>query len=358
MTRTLLIVLTLFLATAAQAQEWRYFAGGTATRWTARGDHGHTEDCRTRECDRSDWERGNLDSSIGYRFGADRRVLGNERNRAIAGADLAVVTTEYNLSQRDFWVIIPTVTGGYETRRENFALGVLGGFGAAFTDDGRSHTSRSAEARLDLLANDDAGLRLGFRRTYVGTARLREIAVLINVSGLGEHETSPWHYEFSFGASEPGGGPGRNLSLGHAPVQKNALYRLRDGRGDAIGLTWTGSAHESRLRSEFYGVSGNIRGKTIPSIGVTWDRRVRVTDRLTVRVGGGAELADWSDDHGLLVHRASVLEQGLDAAAVAAAAGSLRTSKGVRIVLSFDQLYWLGSGLGERRIVAGAGVRL
>lgn len=347
-------ILLAFLALDLEAQQWRYYAGGTATRWTARGEHGHTEACETKECDRSDWDRGNLDSAIGYRFGAARRVGTIAGLATTAGVDLAVVSTEYNLSQQDLWVVVPSASLGIERRAGLFSFGATAGLGGALTDDGRSRTTRSAEGYVDFNAHEHAAMRLGFRRAYVADARLREIAVLMQASGVGEARTGPWSFEYLFGASEPGA-IGKDLALTRAPIQKNALYRDRAGRKDRIGLTWVAASHESRHRSVFKGVPGNERGKMIPSIGLTWDRRSEM-GRVTLRAGGGLEVADWSDEHELLVDGGSVVEQGFDGAVIGTLSGAITVLPGVNLLVGIDHLRWASSGLGERRLFFGAGV--
>ncbi|HVR43599.1 MAG TPA: hypothetical protein VMS56_09145 [Thermoanaerobaculia bacterium] len=354
---TLLIVL--IPGGVATAQEWRFFHGGTGTRWrAAHGIHGHTEDCRTAACDDSDWERGNLDSSIGYRVGAERQWLGTDRLHAITGVDLSVVATEFNLSQRDLWVFIPSFVAGVETRYGRGALGVLTGVGSAWTDDGRTRPARSAEIRVDLLTNDEGGIRLNVRQSRIGPVRLRERGVLVHVRGAGQAGASRWDCELFAGASRPGRGPGRSLDLGNAPLHKYGLHRIRGGGAQRIGLTFTASAHESRRRTDFLGTGGNLRGKTIPSVGITWDRRFDLGPLVILRAGGGVEVADWSDPHELLVDGAASLEAGIAAAAVATVSASVPITPAVRLIVGVDQLHWLGTGLAERRVILGAGLSL
>jgi hypothetical protein len=354
------MVLFVFVCLSAQAraEPWKAYFGGTGTRWTvSHGINGHTEDCRTRACDQDDWQRGNLDSSIGYRVGADRSWAGTERIRLIAGADLAAVTTEYNLSQRDILVVIPSLTAGLETRNARFSMGALAGIGGAFTDDGRSQPSLSLELRLDAAAEIvPGGLRFNVRKSRIGDAELRELGILLTLAGSSDAHWERWDVEFAFGVSLPGDGPGRSLSLDQGIVQRFGFHR-RIGDGPArIGVTFAATAHESRLRSNFIGTDGNRRGKTIGSAGIVWDRRFDVGEA-AIRIGGGAEIADWSDPHRLLVHRSSAIEPGVDGAAVAGAGATFPLGERLGVVVGVEQLYWFTSRLGERRMRLGLALK-
>jgi hypothetical protein len=353
-----LLFLCACLASDARGEPWTFFYGGTGTRWTvSHGINGHTSDCRTRACDDADWKRGNLESSIGYRVGADRPWGGTDRLRLIAGADLSAVSTEYNLSQRDIWVAIPTVTAGLEATGSRFALGALGGIGGAFSDDGRSHPARSLELRFDALLRDAAGIRFNVRTSRVGPARLRELGILLRLEGAADPTPELWDVEFAAGISDPGHGPGRSLALGQGLVQRYGFHR-QVGDGPArLGLVLAATAHESTLRSNFIGTEGNLRGKTIGSGGLTWDRGIAVRETVTLRWGGGAEIADWSDPHRLLVSDDDAVDAGVDGAAVAGAGATLALNARVGIVFGVEQLYWFGTGLGERRLRIGLTVK-
>lgn len=242
------LLVPLSAATSLGSERWTFALGATSTCWKpAAGIAGHTEDCRTPRCDTEDFVRGNLDSSFGYRFGAERTLARRGWLSLCAGADLSLVTSEYNLSQRDVWLGTAAGFAGVEGMVSRAGLSLRGGGGPSFTDDGRTRSGSFVEAALELPLPGGAGLRYGYRETDFSGATLRELAVLMVArNGLAGAEGS-WDYSFLVGFSEPADWPGRSLSLSRAPLVQNMVHFHPGLSADRLGITWSLAAHESRI---------------------------------------------------------------------------------------------------------------
>jgi hypothetical protein len=333
---------------------WNFYLGGLGTRFDATGGpRGHTEDCRTVECDESDFERGNLDSSIGYRFGADRRLFRRGNVGVLAGADITVVSTEYNLSQRDFWLFGGVGYGAVEIEWPRVTVDVRAGGGRTWSDDGRSLPTTMVEGGFAIPFGETTALRVAVRRSDLGGPKLRDVSLLIVFPEGPIEDRSRWAYSSIFGVSAPGKVAGRDHSLSRAPLWINALeYSLSESRH--LTLAWVSTSHESTRRSTFQGVTGNQRGKTIAGHGLTYVRSFPGG----IRLGGGGELANWSDDYELLYDRSAskVVTPGIDFAVTAEVGARRRLARAVFAIAEVQQLYWLDSSLGEMRFLAGVTV--
>ncbi|HEY0158461.1 MAG TPA: hypothetical protein VGF28_14355 [Thermoanaerobaculia bacterium] len=349
MWRIILILPFLLLAQSAAAS-WRIYTGGIGTAWrTTGGLHGHNVDCPPDQqhdrCESSDFARANLDNSIGFRLGGEQRRSWLPRADLVTGAELSVASTEYNVSQRDIYIASAVATAGAVTDFLHVTWGLRGGAGAAASDDGQAGGTVMAEASAEVpLAS---GVR--FRAAY------RESALLMSGESLRMRDTSflmvfgdtpapsPWRFSAGVGISSPGLF-GEDLDLSRAPFTRLTAARRLSERS-AIGVTYMTSAHESTQKTVFMGYPENERGKTITGAGIDWTTEVLTRPRWFVEVGGGLEVADWSDEHQLLPRSA-----GTELAPVVKLSAGFALTAHLALVATTEQLYWTGIELGESRV--------
>ncbi|HUP63531.1 MAG TPA: hypothetical protein VNA69_24305 [Thermoanaerobaculia bacterium] len=334
----------------------RVYAGGTGTRWNASfAEDGHNEDCRTRTCDSEDFLTGNLDSSIGFRLGAEREWRLHPRLATIAGADLSLVSTEYNRSQRDIWLITPAAFAGVEGVFDPMNASLRAGWGPAMTDDGRTTSSWFAETALDFAGSSGSSVRVAVRRTQYSGYALRE-AFLGLVMDDGRPTTTPWTYSFAAGMSRPGT-VARRYRLSRAPLWRHAIEQ-QHGTRHRLEYGWTSTAHESSERTMFRGVPGNRRGITIPSIGMFWARDGGAWRSSMFSYRVGAEAAQWDDEYLLIGGGSRVVRRQFDIAVTGGARLDFGIDARASVFAAMEYAYWTGLQLDELRTIIGVRSKL
>lgn len=342
----------------SQVPGWRLFGGSFNTSWRTEGFHGHSEDCRTRTCERSDFRKGNLDNAIGFRAGAERPLWKVGRLELLAGGELAVIHTEYNLSQRDITMGELLVAGGVSWDFGPARLVFRSGAGVAAHDDGASGLASFRELAAEVPLGGGTAVRVASRDAKHAGPRARDYSILLvmgseDTRGRGSR-ISDWRMTWSFGISQPGGAVGDTLSLSSAPFSRLSVHRRLFGE-NRIGLSFVTTAHESRRRTDlYYGIPGNERGKDIDGVLLTWDREGRAWGDLRWRLVGGIEAASWKDEFGLLLAESGrPLRAGIETAGVGGLEGVLPIGKRIRFVVGAEKLYWFRIGLGELRFRSG-----
>ena len=350
--RRIILILSLFLASTAGAS-WRIYTGGYGTAWhTTGGHHGHDVDCPADEqhdrCESSDFARANLDNSIGFRLGAEQR-----RDWLVYGAELNLVSTEYNISQRDFYIGSGLATAGAVTEFFHVTWGLRGGAGVAASDDGHFGGTLMAEASAEVPLDDAVALRLSYRESALllggESLRLRDTAFLMVFGDT--PGASQWRFGASAGVSSPGLLFGEDLDLSRAPFTRLTAAR-RIGARSAVGISYLTAAHESTRKTVFMGFPENERGKTINGIGIDWTAEVLTAPRYFIEIGAGAELADWSDEHQLLP-----VDGGTEVAPVVRLSAGIPLTARLALIATSEHLYWTGISLGESRLSIGISSR-
>jgi hypothetical protein len=339
----------------AEPATWRLFGGSFSTSWRSSVFHGHTEDCRTRICEKSDFENGNLDGSIGWRAGAERPVWKRARLEVLAGAELGVIHTEYNLSQRDVTMGELFAAGGLRLDVRSARFDLRAGAGAAAIDDGtRGGFASFVEIAGELPIGRSTALRVGARRANHGGPRSDDFSVLLVSGGTGATGPSLWDFTWTLGVSEPGSAVGASRELTAAPFTRLSAHR-RLGNDVRLGLSYVATAHESARRTDLYfGIPGNRRGTTIQGFALALDRERTAWRNVRWRYGAGVESSSWEDEHGLLLsRRGEPLRAGVEFAASGAIDVILPVRRGMRFVVGAEQLYWLGIRMGELRVRSG-----
>src|SRR5688572_952606 len=171
-------LLITLIATTTHA-ETRIFAGSIGTRWQTIGYHGHDQEpCEPidlsdpeaiyPDCDVNDLARGNMDNSIGYRFGFERDFHRIFQSRLAYGVESTLMFTEYNLSQHDTTIIsaTPTIGAAVPLPWGQIWAEAKGGVGPFFTTDGdQSGGLWFVETSLTLPVGRGAGFRIAYRST-------------------------------------------------------------------------------------------------------------------------------------------------------------------------------------------------
>jgi hypothetical protein len=345
------------VASYAQAQQpWRIYAGGTTTAWrTTGGHHGHDVDCPPEQqrdrCERSDLGRANLDNSIGFRIGAERRREWTSTVDLVYGAELGIDSTEYNISQRDIHIGSGVVTAGVVTDFLYATWGLRGGAGLTATDDGHAGGVVLGEASVELPITQAVRFRLAHRESAFALdgLSLRSADTSFLLVFAESQTVSPWKWSAGVGISSPGLLFGESLELSRAPFWRFTASRNLTKRS-AIGVSYISAAHESKRKSVFLGYPENERGKTITGLGVDWIFALTTTPRYFVELGAGVEAADWSDDHQLLQSGDRTITGGFEIAPAFKLSVGLPLTENLALVVSTDQLYWTGIDLGESRL--------
>ena len=374
------VLLLLVFATSAFAEDsLRTYAGGFSTRWKTKGEHGHNQDAPCLDptrfgsdyrCDDEDFYRGNLDNSIGYRFGLERDFHRAGMLRLVGGADTSVSYSEYNISQNDILIFGTTLSAGLDVTRWGFRVGLRYGAGAYVTtwrdfsygnqSEYGYQTFREIVGSIPLRSG--ASLRIGQRfvgntvgfkqssgRFYPleGPVEVVETSVMFVASP--NVTDSKWEYATSSGATKPGGS-GSALNLKEAGWHRLSASRELPWYGLQARATWTASAQESRLHTDFLGYPGNERSKTVDSFGLGIGREWRLAQFFSLHYGLGVEVADWRDDHHLLVNeQGHDVIGGVEAGLVASGAARVRIGRGTAIEMNAEQVHWSGISLGETR---------
>ena len=339
---------------AAQDGGWRVAGGGFAFRWLTDGTHGHTEACREKTCDDTDWRRANLDNAIGWRLAADRDVASFGRLGLTAGGELDLVFSEYNQSQRDFTLGALLVAGGAEldlgTVRPLLRVGAGGMAGAG----GRGGAAAFVEAGVDVVLSPRSALHLSARRFDLGGPRLDDFSLLVVATPGEAPDWSRWELGWAWGGTSPGGLAGHDLALSRAPLWQLGAYRNVGRHGDRIGVQLGATSHESELFRSLGDVPGNQRGRWVVDLGARWDRVFARERRWRWKLGAGAKVAGWRDDGPLLVGSdGAPVDGGTELGVTAGAGTDVRLAEGLRLTADLEQVYWPGIRLGEARLLVG-----
>lgn len=385
--RSLVVALLLAWSASAAGSPWRTYAGGYSTSWKTDGFHGHDQPCpvRTRigtvidpggtyfpifteNCDAYDFGRGNLDNSIGFRFGRERDYAALGAFRITGGYEATISDTEYNISQRDLAILAGAAVGGVDVERWGGRLGVRYGIGSFLTTDMRYGVHSYKEIALTLPLSSGSAIRLtrgtavhsqafnqkarlaGLSRPVAG-ATAKEFGLLL-IAQPGGEGPSRWDFSAISGVSAP-----RDLNLSRAGYHRLTVFRDVGSTPLQLQLSWTSSAHESKLGGVFNGYPNNLRSKTIDSFGVGVRAHRDVWRGLSAHVTAGGEVAEWTDPHGLLVagdqQNPRVVKAGIEAGANAGLAVRWMLGRGVGLELMGEQVYWPRIGLTERRTGVG-----
>ena len=378
-------LLALLLASSLSAGDWRTYAGGFSSRWKTTGPHGHDQEpCADpqmtnpapgifmllgTDCNPVDFARANLDNSIGFRFGRERDFLSLGPLHFVGGGEGSISHTEYNGSQLDFTFVNATVLAGADLEGWGFRAGFRYGGGAFATTDSRGGLQTWREASVSVPIRAGAALRVAQRissskRIMRGTGSrhadvlrenvpARETSLLI-VATPGARSSSLWDFAATSGTTVPGFGPAQSLALHTTAYQRLSAFRDIASKSTQIEFSWTSTAQESKLFSEYRGYPGNQRGKTINGFGLGAHRSVDASRRLSLRYGGGIEVADWRDPYPLLVSgNGRVVRGGVETAVTGSAALRYRLGRGLSIEANAQQLYWRDIHLGETRLGVG-----
>ncbi|HUP48717.1 MAG TPA: hypothetical protein VNA04_07990 [Thermoanaerobaculia bacterium] len=357
----------LALACTAASADVRSYAGGLATRWNTVGWHGHDQPwCGPdgADCNPSDLLRGNLDNSIGFRFGRERDLFELGRAVVVVGAiEAAFIDSEYNLSQNHLTFFSTSVLGGAEVDLLGTRIGTRGGIGPFVTSDGQPGFQTILELAATLPLRPGAGLRLAYRAAgkhllhrnadegrpgRFPAIDLHETAVLV-VASPHAGGASRWELLAGAGASTPGYGLGEALHLRRAAFVRLAALRELRSADTQVQLSWTISAHESTLESNFNGYPGNERSKSVDSIGLGVRRSRPLGDLFTLHYGAGGEVGNWSDEHPLLVRRGATVEAGWEVGLAASAALRVPLAPHAGIEAGVEHVLWHEIGLSEVR---------
>lgn len=385
--RTLAALVLLLFACSASADAWRTYAGGYSTSWKTEGHHGHDQPCRvfTRVgtiadssggsipifgpfCDGLDFARGNLDNSIGYRFGRERDVASLGPLRLTGGFDATLSDTEYNISQSDLAIFAGSGAAGVDVERWGARVGVRYGIGAYLTSDVRHGVHSFKEVALTLPLSSGSAIRLtrgtavhsgrfgehvrpaGFAQRG-GNATAKEFGLLL-MTRPGGGGPSRWNFSALSGVSAP-----RSLNLSRAGFHRLSVVRDLGESPLQLQLSWTSSAHESRIEGVFNGYPKNLRSKTIDSYGLALRAGRVLPANFSAYVTAGGEIAEWTDPHGLLVTgtrlNLHVVEGGIEIGANAGV--GVRWMLGGRVGLEVmgEVVHWPRLGLEERRTAIG-----
>jgi hypothetical protein len=376
----------LMLAANLHAQT-RTYGGTFMNNWKTVGPHGHDQPMcaeprftyydvgvlyESANCNATDFARGNLDNSIGFRAGRERDLWKLGPLSLVGGVDGSLSYTEYNLTQLDFIFLTASASTGVDLSLGNIRLGGRIGAGPFATSDGNEFGfQRFAGAHLTVPLRPGAAIRISRQSMRVfGSERDADIYG----SGAGDSGervwrephaietsillvTSPeyvgasrWEFAASTGTTAPGGPIGGSRMLRASNFSRIEASRELPRGGLAARLVWTASAHESSLSSNFRGYDGNYRSKTIDGIGLGLTRTSgRVFGHFSYVLGAGVEVADWRDEHQLLTRDNQPLVAGIETAFAVDASVRWHVGRNLALVTSFEKLYWQGIDLGETR---------
>lgn len=343
-------------AAAGEGQEFRLFAGGVHFRWRTAGAHGHLRECREPACDDQDWRRGNLDNAIGLRLGIERAWTRSARVSLLAGGELDLLFTEYNLSQRDVLIGNAFATAGAALGGERVALVVQAGAGAFATGDGRAGPAGFLAVGAEAAVSPAARLRLATRRVWLGSLQAEEASLTVRASPSSPAAAN-WHLGMGVGGGWPGLGGRRDAGLGDGAMWQLEVGRTV-GRGDyRVGALLGAVGRESRFESVHGAVPGNQRGREVWEAGGWWDRRLFSRGAWDVRGGVVVRAADWSDEGPLLLHESGERRSaGVEGGAGVTLEAGRRVGEGLRLVAVLEPVVWPGLDLAETRARLGLAV--
>lgn len=359
--RTWTAVLIAVLSFPAAA-ETRFYAGQFATHWKTRGFHGHDQPCLfTPDCDPDDFARANLDNSIGFRLGAEREYASFRALRLVGGIDVSFTDTEYNISQNDLNVVAGAVAAGFDADLWRAELSARVGAGPFVTSDVTAGALLYGELALTLPLTSGVGVRVSVRETSMkpllegqldldnssepaASLRTRDVSLLF-VTMPAARADSRWEFIAGSGMSSP-----RDLELSNALFTRLSVQRTLT-RSLQAQLSWTSSAHESEVPGVFMGFGGNFRSKTIDAFGVSLRGTRTLSPAFAAFAHVGAEGADWSDEHGLLIGSGGEGVEGRFELGLGAGAGiRYRLRERLALETFVEHVWWPRIDLRELRI--------
>lgn len=354
------------LAAVSLHAQTRTYSGSFSSRWKTIGKHGHDQPWCAEptwtvfpnavmvhgvDCNPIDFERANLDNSIGFRIGRERDFLSLRPLKIVGGVEGSVGFTEFNLSQADLALFDGSAFAGVDATLGGVRAGIRYGGGPWVTSFGRVGVQSFREFVASVPLRGGTSLRMARRDVNRRGVRATETSVLLTGTGTGD---SRWEFASTDGVTNPGSGFGASLGLASTQYHRMSVLReLRVPRLQAY-FEWTATAHESTLPGVYKGFPFNFRSKTINSFGAGLRHSRPLTESLSLRYGGGFEVADWRDDYDLLVRRSGTrVPGGVEVAAAASGAIRYRLGRGIALEGSLEQLWWSGIRLGERRYGVG-----
>ena len=369
--RSIVFAVLLLVVAPLHAADWRVFAGGYTSRWKTIGLHGHDQPpCLsfrpTHDCNSTDFTRGNLDDSIGFRAGRERDFARFGRLHLLGGAEGSLSYTEYNLSQNDFGLVTASVFGGAEADLWGVRIGGRYGIGPYGTTD-QQQAGFMSYSELAVTFPLRAGAAVRFSERNVDTLSRksgmppesnrrspssRELAVML-VQSPEFSGKAAWEFGAGVGWTKPGHGIGSDRALRATGVTRLSASRSISKGHMALEISSTATAHESIRSTVFNGYGGNYRSKTIDSVGVGLMRAFDLTHYFGVRVSSGLELADWRDQHQLLTRDGRELAAGVEHAFTAGVGFRVKVGQHLAIDTLVQQVYWHTIDLGEARVTFG-----
>jgi hypothetical protein len=275
-----------------------------------------------------------------------------------------VSDTEYNISQRDLGIFAGAGVAGVDLARWGGRVGVRYGVGSFLTTDLRYGLHSFKEIALTIPLGDASAIRLtrgtavhsrvsrqkfrlaGFSE-IVDHAAAKEFGLLL-ITRPGSDEASRWNFVATSGVSTP-----RDLNLSRAGFHRLAVVRDVRNTPLQLQLSWTSTAHESRIEGVFNGYPKNLRSKTIDSFGVGVRAQRKLWRGLSAAATAGGEVAEWTDPHGLLVtgdpQNRRIVEGGIELAANAGVNVRWILGRGIGVEVMGEQAWWPGIGMAERR---------
>lgn len=338
-----LALLGLFFAPAASAGEssqLRLFVGGTHYRWRTVGPHGHWAECRSPACDDEDWRRGNLDNALGFRLGVERAWSASRGFSLLAGGEVDLLFTEYNLSQRDVVLGGAFATTGAMLGGEGGGLTAQVGVGVFASSDGRGGSAGFLELGAEAAVSPAARLRLSARRLWLGSVAAEEASVTLRATP-GRPGGAAWSVEMGLGGAWPGLGGREDGGLGRGALWQLQAGRRLGGGEHQVGLLLGSANRESRWESTYQGVPGNQRGREVWEVGAWWNRTLVGGGAWELRGGLTARVGEWSDEDAILrAPGGEGREAGVEGGIGATVASGWRLGDGVRLVATLEPVLW------------------
>ncbi len=336
---------------ADEPTPWHLYAGAVHFGWsTTGGVAGHLDDCNTRVCEDQDFERGNLDGSIGFRAGLEREIIGNRHFALLFGVEGSALFSEYNLSQDSIVFSDLHMVTGAKASLGRFAIFGRVGAGVMYGDQRWGETS-FVEYGLELDLGRGVALRPAYRRARHDVAYGKDLSLVLMASPGFTKQEGRWEISSSGGVSEPGGAVGRDLALRSAPFWQFGVSARIGATASRLGLVIDTAAFESRLESLWINTPGNQRSRDVFGAALHYDIELATPVGLGVRLGGGIKWSDWSDDWPLLVDPQGnpVMAGTGELAGLIKAEVILRPAGFLPLVIGVEQLYWPSPDLGELR---------
>ncbi len=358
-----LLALAVVFSAAAHGEEpavWSIYAGAAPFRWITEDESkGHSMDCRSQACNRADLDRANLDNSIGFRLGAERELLRRGRFSLAGGAEIALLPTEYNLSQNDLIIVDLLAVGAAGFDLGPIRLLARAGAGGALSDHLPSGSAYFFEGAVEVVLSPAAGIRIGGRRADHAGLRTKEASIVVVARPRARALGSGWEMEVAGGVSAPGVGLGSSLDLTAAPLVQLAAFRRLGRSGDRLGGVLVGVSHESDRRSYYGTTAGNQRGKELVELALQWDRPVVGGPDGRLRILVSVRASDFEDNWAFLHDGdGDVCAAGIEFGVGLGAEVDVVRGEVAALVLGAEQVYWPSCELGELRGRLGLRVRI